>query len=129
MKISKTHQRFADRLRNQRALEHLEEFLGPNWKDVLNFWLYLDTLSYDQWKSIIDAYCSLSHNERQLARRASCVAARAVAASYAAGDAGFYAAGDAGFYVAGYATYELMGSHILKSQGKSLVSLPLFLNV
>ncbi len=45
MKISTTHQRFVRILSNQRALEHPEEFLGPNWKDILNFWLYLDTLS------------------------------------------------------------------------------------
>jgi hypothetical protein len=45
MKTSKTHQSFADILGTQRALEYPEEFLGPNWKDILNFWLYLDTLS------------------------------------------------------------------------------------
>ncbi len=127
MKISKTHQKFANTLRNQRALDNPVEFLGPNWKDVLNFWFFLDTLTEEQWNSINS---SLSSDERQLARRASCVAARAVAASDAAWDAAFFAANYvAGSYAAGYATDELIGSHILQEQNKSLVFLPMVLNV
>jgi hypothetical protein len=52
MKISTTHQRFVDLLNDQTALEYPERFLGPNWKDVLNFWIYLDTLSIKRLKSI-----------------------------------------------------------------------------
>jgi hypothetical protein len=48
MKISRSHRRFALCLEDQTALEYPERFLGPNWKDVLNFWIYLDELSVDE---------------------------------------------------------------------------------
>jgi hypothetical protein len=133
MKISKTHQRFADRLGNQRALEYPEEFLGQNWKDVLNFWFFMDTLTEEQIKSISDAYFSLSSDERHFAYLADSDAAQVAtgysAARLAARDAAFDAAWYAAWDAAGYATYELICSHIFKEKGKSLVFLPLFLNV
>jgi hypothetical protein len=131
MKISTAHQRFAERLRNSRVLDHPEEFLGQNWKDVLNFWFFLDILTKDQWKSISDAYRSLSRDERHLAYLAASDAAQvAVATGYsaAARDAASDAA-YAAYAAAGYATWEIMGSHILKEQNKSLFFLPLVLNV
>jgi len=48
MKISKRHQVFSNILSAPRALEYPGEFLGPNWKDVLNFWLFIETLSPGQ---------------------------------------------------------------------------------
>jgi hypothetical protein len=121
MTYSKTHQRFADRLNNQRALEHPEEFLGPNWKDVLNFWWFLDGLSEEQWKIFRERYAALDPKIRDDACVAACVAARDAAYDAAACVA---AAGGAG-----YATYELIGSHRLSEQEKSLTFLPLFLDL
>ncbi len=126
MKISTAHQRFAERLRNSRVLDYPEEFLGPNWKDVLNFWLYLDTLNEEQWNSINS---SLSSYEHRLALNAAWNAARA-AVGYAACYAADYAAWSvAALFSARYATDELIGSHILQEKGKSLVFFPMFLNV
>jgi hypothetical protein len=126
MKISKTHQEFADLLRNQRTLDHPEEFLGPNWKDVLNFWLYLDTLNEEQFDSSNKYYYSLSCDKRRPSQRLACRCAidtidRLAAAC--AGDAPWISVGS---YAAGYATDELIGSHILHEQGKPLTFLSLF---
>jgi hypothetical protein len=133
MTYSKTHQRFADRLNNQRALEHPEDYLGPNWKDVLNFWWFLDDLSKDQWKIVKGRYRALGYEARDAARFAARDAAGA-AAYYAAAAAAWKAARDAagdayGGAAAAYATSELIGSHRLLEQGKSPTFLPLFLDL
>jgi len=43
--ISKTHEEFSERLsyKKLRVLSHPQEFLGPNFEAVLNFWLILET--------------------------------------------------------------------------------------
>jgi carbohydrate-binding DOMON domain-containing protein len=115
---SKTHQRFADELETQRALEYPEEFLGPNWKDVLNFWWFLDGLSEDQWEIV---------RQRDWALDAD--AAYDAAADDAARDAAWDAAGYAYGGATGYATLELIGSHRLLEQGKPITFLPLFLDL
>jgi len=60
VKISTTHQKFADQLGDQTALEYPERFLGPNWKDFLNFWIYLDTLSAEKRKIVSKRYSALA---------------------------------------------------------------------
>jgi hypothetical protein len=117
---SKTHQRFADRLNNQRALEHPEDYLGSNWKDVLNFWWFLDDLSEYQLIIVKERYWALEYKVQAAAR---------FAARFAAGAAAWDAAWDAAGGAAGYATYELIGSHRLLEQGKPLTFLPLFLDL
>jgi hypothetical protein len=42
---SKIHKRLSELLNNPDALKNPKKYLGPNWKNVLNFWFYLDTLS------------------------------------------------------------------------------------
>jgi hypothetical protein len=54
--ISKIHQAFSMRLNNPRVLENPEEFLGPNFESVLNFWLILDDLSEEQWRVVEERY-------------------------------------------------------------------------
>ncbi len=125
MKISKTHQKFANRLSNQRALDCPEQFLGPNWKDILNFWLYLDTLSDEQlntarrlfWNLHIDDRISL----RNLIWNASCdiVGENNILRSYQATYAG----------VDAFVTIELIGAHKIFEQGKPLTFVPIFLNL
>jgi hypothetical protein len=130
MTYSKTHKRFVDELENQRALEHPEDYLGPNWKDVLNFWWFLDGLSEEQRKIVRERYWDLDYKVRGAAGDA----ADAAYAAYDAADADdadvAYAAADAAAdAAAGNATFELIGSHILLEQGKSLTFLPLFLDL
>ncbi|MFN7611676.1 MAG: hypothetical protein ACK5QX_12210, partial [bacterium] len=105
-----------------RALEHPEEFLGVNYKDVLNFWWFLDGLSEEQRKIVRQRDWALDAAARVAAYDA---AAAAYDAAYDAYDAAAYASGN----TAGYATLELIGSHRLLEQGNSLTFLPLFLNL
>jgi hypothetical protein len=125
MKISKTHQHFVNRLRNQRALSHPEEFLGPNWKDVLNFWLYLDTLSEEQFGIFSELYWTLGAKDRFHSRDLARIAACEATSNYISDCAFMSAPGWAG----GDVTRELMGAHKLLGQGKSLTFVPVLLDV
>jgi hypothetical protein len=114
MKISTTHQRFADLLNDQTALEYPERFLGPNWKDVLNFWLYLDTLS-DEKLVLIEGYAVLWDLK--------CISMRSAVSTI--GNEYASVAWDVPFTIgSSYATLELIGSHNLEA----FTFLPLFLN-
>jgi hypothetical protein len=103
MKISTTHQRFVRILSNQRALEHPEEFLGPNWKDILNFWLYLDTLSSRIISSVDQQTVGLSEPYSIIG----------VVAAYSAYPASLS-------IPAGNATLELICCHKILERGESL---------
>jgi hypothetical protein len=54
MIYSKSHKGFASQLNRyhsineQDVLDHPENYLGPNYKEVLNFWFYRDSLSAKQ---------------------------------------------------------------------------------
>ena len=129
MNYSKAHQDFSNRLQKPEALTNPENFLGPNYKTVLNFWTFMDSLTEDNWKEVARRYDALDHAARD-------------AAWYAAGDAAWYAAGDAAWDAAGSgawdaagaaawdaaesATYELIGMHTLLNDGKTLLFVPLF---
>ena len=122
VKISRTHQRFANSLRNQRALDCPEEFLGPNWKDVLNFWLYLDTLSGEQFGIAGDLRRNLRcvDESENLAYLAACVSIT-TGISYEAHMS-------APSITSGWATRELIGANKILGQGKLLTFVPIFLN-
>ena len=127
MKISTIHQKFADYLEKPEALQHPENFLGPNWLTVINFWLFLDTLSKEQLKTVTDCYDAAWWHTRNAARYAAWYDVALSAARPAdwttAGEAAWGAAfGEA----AAWATLEIIGSHILIEQGKSLFFLPMF---
>jgi hypothetical protein len=125
MKTSKPHQLFANLLRNQRALNHPEEFLGPNWKDVLNFWIYLDTLSEEQLDMVYSQYRAFDLKDTDsvwcLARNAAHeVTSRHISNCVYVSTPG---------HVGGAATIELMGAHKILEQGKPLTFVPMFLNL
>jgi hypothetical protein len=119
MKISKTHQRLADRLNDQTALEYPEHFLGPNWKNVLNFWFYLDTLSYEDLEIVFNRYLALGWVDhlKDLTRN--------VAKDTIGNDYEYATFRATPTYESAYTTSELIGSHNLES----LKFLPLFLNL
>ena len=54
MNYSKRHKWFASNLKyirninEQDVLDHPENYHGPNYKEVLNYWFYLDSLSKEQ---------------------------------------------------------------------------------
>jgi hypothetical protein len=129
MKISKAHQIFADHLDNQNALEYPEPFLGPNWKDVLNFWLYLDTLSREDFDIVGKRYCALGRVDtlksltRKAARDNICYYYVYATAAWVVTPTLTCIPASVGVTCV-YATLELIGSHNLET----FTFLPLFLN-
>jgi hypothetical protein len=128
MKISKAHQRLADRINRQEVLTHPENYLGPNWEEVINFWLYLDTLSENQLLVVNKRYWDLSYEERNVDWDKALVAAGATAIY-------IYSAGSSAYCSVSYvnnaalcATYELIGLDKLLENGQQPVFFPLFLN-
>jgi hypothetical protein len=111
-KISKTHQRFSDYLERPDILTNPEKYLGPNYQDVLNFWIYVDGLSDQEKEAISDRYWALDSKVRNSAWvAASNVAIEVVGEKFS--DAAWRAAYDVTGWrlVFGYATYELIGRH------------------
>ena len=126
---SKTHQRFSNRLQNPEALTNPQDFLGPNYETVINFWWTMDSLTKDQWNEVSRRYNALDYAAWDAGMPAAWYAAGNAAgnaARDAAWDAAGYAAYSAAGYAAGSATYELMGMHTLLNDGKDLLFVPLF---
>jgi hypothetical protein len=128
MKISKSHQNFAIRLSNQDILNHPENYLGSNWKEVINFWLYLDTLSYEQLKAVEYRYAT-SINEKLRIYKAKACKAAASATDYAYhASCSAYCPHPRAERAAYYTTQELIGLDKLLEQDYQLVFFPMFLN-
>jgi hypothetical protein len=134
MKISKTHQEFAYTLQGQYGIPKQdvrydpENYLGPNWGKVINFWLYLDTLTEDQLRVAQKRYFALSNEERSISYNKAWVAAgNATRYSYNASHAAYSSVSYANGVTKG-AIYELIGLDKLLEQGHELVFFPMFLN-
>ena len=137
MNYSKAHQNFSNQLQKPEALTNPEDFLGPNYQTVLNFWTFMDSLTEDNWNEVARRYRALDSAAGDAAGYAAWSAAWNAAryaawsaawdaAGYAARDAARYAAGDAAGDAAWDATHELMGMHTLLNDGKTLLFVPLF---
>ena len=129
MNYSKAHQNFSNQLQKPEALTKPQDFLGPNYQTVLNFWWYMDSLTEDNWNEVATRYRALDYAAGAAARDAARDAAWD-AAGYAAGYAAWSAARDAtwgaAWSAARAATYELIGMHTLLNDGKTLMFVPLF---
>jgi hypothetical protein len=129
MKISKTHQRLSERLKEPKVLTNPEDFLGPNWEDVINFWFYIETLSEEERKKIDFSY---RRDLEYVLKTSAADAAWSAAYDVVGGkvrDAAWYAPHDVSdYWVFSDATNELIASHKLLEQDKTLVFLPLCLN-
>ena len=126
MKISKTHQRFSEELNEPRALTNPEDYLGPNWEDVINFWLYVDTLSVEERGNIQLLFFNLDYATLETALHAATDASAEVVGGKV-GLAAWDASNNVANWVFGWITYELLGHHKLLEQGKTLMFLPLCL--
>jgi hypothetical protein len=109
MTYSKIHKRFSERLEQPDVLTNPGKYLGPNWEDVLNFWIYLDTLSDEEKNEMWVRYWSLDFNVRE-----SAIIASRDAADDVVGEDFRYAAWRAAYDVTGCdvfcdATWELIG--------------------
>jgi hypothetical protein len=108
--ISKTHKRFSERVRNTRVLENPEEFLGPNFESVLNFWLILDDLSEEQWRVINERYWAENCSEwRKATDLALAASIEVVGRGYA--------------YKAGWATYDVTKSEAAEWITRELIAM------
>ena len=132
MNISKIHKRYSERLNNPRVLSNPEEFLGPNCEAVLNFWLILDGLSKDQWKTISCRYWDFYNIQETKWYKAVDEAIEAsdetIGRKFAgnAADAAWVVYGNAAAYDA---TRELIGMHKILEQQKPLTVFNMFLEV
>jgi hypothetical protein len=126
LKISRTHKKFVEKIKKIKALTNPEDFLGPNWEDVINFWLYLDTLSIKEKNKMDKSYWALEWNVRYSAEGyTSDVAFEFIDEKVINACVGTFS--ENCWSVFRCATFELMGLHKLLEQGKSPTFLPLCL--
>ena len=128
MKISKTHKHFSERLSEPRVLTNPEEFLGPNYKAVLNFWMILEELPEEQWVAFWCLYWDFYDNqpsEWDKARYEAIKASEEAIGWEFAEDASYAASGVCGH---SFATRELIGMHLILDQQKPLTFFPMFLD-
>jgi hypothetical protein len=123
MTYSKIHKLFSNYLKQPDALKNPEKYLGPNYKDVLNFWIYLDTLSKQEREEITDRFLALGDNVRIFAENASFCATKEVVGWRFREAAWWAARGATGRWVFGYATYELIAHHKLLEQNQTPLAL------
>jgi hypothetical protein len=92
------------------VLTNPESILGPNFKNVLEFWEHIEGLSKQEREEMNDCYLALDDNVRWSAIFAAMDAAAEVVCRefrYAAWDAAYDVTG---LHVFGDATYELVGN-------------------
>ena len=125
MTISKIHQKFAYYLGNPDAIVHPENYLGPNWETVINFWKWLDKLPKEQLDVARDRYTEAYHSSREEWRLAGGTAWNA--SKDVVGEEISNAAWKATpYFVVGDATNELIAMHDILNQGKTLYFIPMF---
>jgi hypothetical protein len=118
------------------STENLEEYLGSNWKTVLNFWEYCCTLTETQWENIVDVYAN-ARSDREFGKAFhlevhrlfdSCITFNPSKLWYIPGDAIFGGDYDIldrqsdAFNIIGHATLELIDM----SENKPLIFVPFF---
>ncbi len=123
MTYSKIHKKISERLNQPDALTNPEKYFGPNYQDVLNFWIYVDSLSVEEKEEMGQRYWALDEDVRDYAIDAAWNAAAEVVGGdfrYAAWNAAMIVTGRVAF---GYATAELIAHHKLLEQGKTPLAL------
>jgi hypothetical protein len=137
MRYSTTHLRFGEYSRSTDVFSNPLEYLGPNYKTVLNFWHYADSLTTEQWKIIESRHIELGYpkwsGSNTTGRPTNWLKVSALAYATVGDDIGYagYAAlaaagDDYPWTAASDATYELIGMHKLFEIGESLTFVPLF---
>jgi hypothetical protein len=131
--ISKSHKRFSERLGISRVLTNPEEFLGPNFETVLNFWLILDELSEEQLRVVSERYEAFRIENTsewyKVANLAIVVSKEVVRGKYAF-HAGYAAWSVTKSEAACLATRELIGMHkILEDHQKPLTFFEMIIEV
>jgi hypothetical protein len=121
MNYSKIHQDFAERVDDNKVLEYPENYLGPNYETVLNYWWYLDSLSrYYTFDS--DCYAD------KPVGYGSFIIGQASIITRFQSDAWGSTNVISKDYWYGWATVELICMHRILDEGKSLFYLPKIFN-
>ena len=128
MNYSKTHQNFSNYFHPE-ALTAPENFLGPNYETVINFWTFMDSLTEDNWKEVASRYLALDYATVNAARDAAWYAAGVAAGDVAGATAEVAPPPIATWCSAAYATLELIGMYTLLDQGREMVFVPMFSNL
>jgi hypothetical protein len=123
MTYSKIHKRFSERLEQPDILTNPEKYFGPNWEDVLNFWIYVDTLSEQDKEKMRQRYRDLDNDVRDAAIIAAMDAAAEFVCWEFRTEALYAARGVTGWWVFGNATWELISHHKLLEQNKTPLAL------
>jgi hypothetical protein len=126
MTYSKIHQAYSEHLNQPDVLTDPGKYLGPNWEDVLNFWIYVDALSEQEREKMYDRYLALDEDVWDSAWCAAMDAANEVVGwrfRIAAWLAAYSVTGRRAVF--GDATEELIGHHKLLEQNKTPTFLPL----
>ena len=130
--ISKSHQQFADDLNNPKVLTNPKEFLGPNYKAVIDFWLSIDDLSEELLKVIEGRYWDFYNNQWsewcKVTNEAIEASNKTIGREFAncAACAAYVVYGNS---AAGWATLELIGMHKFFEQKKPLIFFKMFLDL
>ena len=135
MNYSNLHQRVIDKLQSSEP----QNFLGPNYQSVLDFWTLLDTLTKQQWIQVIDRYNAPEDSSKNDGFESAWYAAQDVIGrdtrnwnviSYAIQDATFSLLwGTRALSLIHKTNWELIGMPKLLEEGKSLFFVPLFDNL
>lgn len=127
---STTHQKYASNMANDDILTHPEDFLGPNYKAVLNFWMFLDSLSVEQWKEVEKRDGDMEVHIVENASEDAAESVRKMFPIFLTGQNSrfdlFYGSNNGAPDTTWDATLELIGMNNLLEEGKSLTFVPLF---
>jgi hypothetical protein len=138
MNYSKSHHNFNNHFVGEYpVLNQPENFLGPNYETVLNFWWYIDTLTDQQIDKLGGCYYSCDEYVRQNAWNISRDFATTTVghsnrvATYVSTEitpptARYYDNSNRARTCAKLAAYELISMHIFLEQGRKLFFVPLF---
>jgi hypothetical protein len=94
----------------QDVLSNPAKYLGPNWEDVLNFWIYIVTLSDEEKEEMRQCYLALDENMRDSAWDVAWNSAEEVVGEEIRNTASYAAVYATGLGVFGTATRELIGN-------------------
>lgn len=118
---------------NDDILTHPEDFLGPNYEAVLNFWMFLDSLSVEQWKEVEKRDGDMEYTVVEDASSVATDSVRKVLPNFLTGQNShfdlFYGSNIGAPDTTWDATCELISMNSLLEEGKSLTFVPLFSNL
>ena len=129
MSYSKAHQRFSTNIRHSVALTAPQDFLGPNYKTLLDFWWFIESLTVDKLEAVSDRYFEIELLTRESAYHRASDAANIITeyAGYAANCT--HNCGKSNCAIGLDVTYELIAMHNILDKGEFLMFIPLFDNL